>query len=320
MTRSGRMQVVDLPAIEKALAGLDLLPLIESGFEAYSAGRTNVPPIGELLMDKGEVHIKYGCITGDPYYVIKIASGFPDNPARGLAPGNGLMLLCSQDTGEIVAVLHDQAHLTDVRTAVAGAIAAKYLAPRAVTRIGILGTGVQARLQLSYLACVTACRDALIWGRNPERLSDYVRDMAGSGFDIETTTDTDEIVARCNLIVTTTAAEAPLLEAGQIRAGTHISAIGSDTPDKQELDTSILARADLVVADSVQQCQARGEIYKALAAGSISNARLIEIGDVIGGRAQGRTDDSQITVFDSTGVAVQDMMISRAVFEALGSD
>ena len=127
------MHVANLDEIKGALAGLDLLPAIEAGFVACSEGRANVPPVGELLMDKGEVHIKYGCIEGDPYYVIKVASGFFSNAALGLPSGNGMMLLFSQETGEPVAVLLDEGHLTDVRTAVAGAIGAKYLAPRAPT-------------------------------------------------------------------------------------------------------------------------------------------------------------------------------------------
>lgn len=311
------MKVADLDTIKGALEGVDLMPLIEEGFDAYSAGRANVPPIGELLMEKGEVHIKYGCISGDPFYVIKIASSFHGNPARGLPPGNGMMLLFSQESGEVVAVLHDRAYLTDVRTALAGAIGAKYLAPADVRCIGIMGSGVQARMQLEHLAQVTACRDALVWGRSKENLEKYSSDMAASGFAIETTQDADEIGARCNLIVTTTPATAPLLSAGQIRPGTHITAIGSDTPDKQELDAEILARADVVVADSIEQCHLRGEIARAMEAEKIRADELVEIGDIIAGRARGRTAEDQITVFDSTGVAVQDMMISRAVYEQL---
>ncbi len=312
------MKVFDLSAIKEVLPGIDLMPLIERGFDAYSSGQTNVPPVGELRMPNGDVHIKYGCITGDPYYVIKVASGFHGNPSRGLPPNNGLMLLSSQETGEVVALLHDESFLTDVRTAVAGAIAAKYLAASSVDRIGIAGTGVQARLQLEYLAPVVDCRDVLVWGRDPKRVNDYESEMANRGFDLQTTADVREIGATCTLIVTTTASTAPLLRARDIRAGTHISAIGSDTPDKQELDAAILARADRVIADSIEQCLLRGEIARAIAAGAIDASGLLEIGDIIGGRQSGRTSDEQITVFDSTGVAVQDIMIARAVFEALG--
>ncbi len=311
------MHVANLEEIKGALAGLDLLPAIEAGFVACSEGRANVPPVAELLMDKGEVHIKYGCIEGDPYYVIKVASGFFSNAALGLPSGNGMMLLFSQETGEPAAVLLDQGHLTDVRTAVAGAIGAKYLASRTVERIGILGTGVQARLQLEYLMPVVDCRDVLVCGRTPDHLAACAGDLVGMGFRVQTTTAPADRGPACNLIVTTTAASEPLIHAADLRPGTHVTAIGSDTPEKQELETAVLARADLVVADRIPQCRLRGEIFKAMEAGVLDPDSLVEIGSVIAGDASGRTADDQITIFDSTGVAVQDMMIARGVYEAL---
>lgn len=310
-------RIAELDEIKAALADLDLLPAIEAGFAAYSQGRSNVPPVGELLMDRGEVHIKYGCIEGDSNYVIKVASGFFSNPARGLPTCNGMMLLFSQETGAPVAILLDQGHLTDVRTAVAGAIGAKYLAPRNVARIGILGTGVQARLQLEYLMPVVACREVLVCGRTPARLAACADDMARLGFRVETTAAPRDLGAECNLIVTTTASHAPQIRAADLRPGTHVSAIGSDTPDKQELEAAVLARADLVVADSIPQCRLRGEIFKALEAGVLAEDGLVEIGGIIAGEAAGRGADHQITVFDSTGVAVQDIMIAPGVYEAL---
>ena len=312
------MRVVTLDEIKGVLGGLDLLPAIEAGFVAYSQGRANVPPVGELLMDKGEVHIKYGCIEDDPYYVIKVASGFFANSALGLASGNGMMLLFSQETGEPVAVLLDQGHLTDVRTAVAGAIGAKYLAPRSVERIGILGTGVQARLQLEYLMPVVDCREVLVCGRTPDRLAACAADLQALGFQVQTTTAAGDLGPACNLIVTTTAAREALIHAADLRPGTHVTAIGSDTPEKQELETAVLALADLVVADSIPQCRLRGEIFKARSAGALGDEDgLVEIGSIAAGDAPGRTSDDQITVFDATGVAVQDIMIARGVYEAL---
>ena len=118
------MKTLDLDRIRRALAKADLLPAIEAGFVAYSDGRTIVPPVGELCMDKGEVHIKYGCIVGEPIYVIKIASGFHGNAENGLPTGHGMMLVFSQETGFPDAILLDEAYLTDARTAVAGAIGA----------------------------------------------------------------------------------------------------------------------------------------------------------------------------------------------------
>jgi ornithine cyclodeaminase len=313
------MHIIELEEIKSRLAGVDLIAKIESGFVAYSLGRSVVPPVGELVLERGEVHIKYGYIHSQPYYVIKIASGFSGNEQLGLPTGDGCMLLFCQQTGQLKSVLLDQGHLTDVRTAVAGAIAAKYFAPKSTTRIGIVGTGVQARVQLEYLESVTECRSVLVWGRSQVKLDRYVRDMRNgrpnSGFRIETTRDIAMIQQQCNLIVTTTPSTKPLLDAENLRPRTHITAVGSDTPDKQEIDSEILLRADLLIADSIPQCQLRGEISQGLRNKTLDLESVIELGHVIHGTAAARTDDSQITVVDLTGVAVQDIQISTAVFD-----
>ena len=312
------MKTITRQEITQVLPTLDLLPVIESGFIAYSEGRAVVPPVGELLLEKGEVHIKYGYIKGDDYYVIKIASGFYGNAALGLPSGNGAMLIYRQGTGEPVCVLFDEGHLTDVRTAVAGAIAAKYMAPRDVASIGIAGTGAQARLQLRYLAAVTDCKRVVVWGRGNEQTARYRAEMSAEGYSVKTTSNANDLLAECNLIVTTTPSTEPLLAATALRPGTHITAVGSDTPYKRELDADILQRADVVVADSIEQCLVRGEIYQAIKTGRIAQEDILELGDVIAGHVDGRTSEEQITVADLTGVAVQDIKIAEAVFEAIG--
>ena len=311
------MKIATLAQIKEILPSLDLVPVIEEGFVAYSSGRATVPPVGELILDKGEVHIKSGYVDGDDFYVIKIASGFYDNPSLGLPSGNGCMLLFKQQTGEPSGILLDEGLLTDIRTAVAGAVAAKYLAPRTIERIGVVGAGVQARLQLEWLTRVTACRDVLVWGRRAPALENYEREMESRGFSVETTLDAAAILKTCNLVVTVTPSKTPLLSAADLRGGIHITAVGSDTPDKQELDPAILAKADVIVADSLSQCRLRGEIHKALEAGRIREDRCVELGAIISGRARGRTSENQITVADLTGVAVQDIKIATAVYRAL---
>lgn len=310
------MQIIALDQIKTILPVIDLMPAIEAGFRRYSAGQSVVPPVGELLLDAGEVHIKYGYLNGGEHYVIKIASGFFGNPSLGLPTSNGMMLLFSQKSGTPEAILLDEGYLTDIRTAIAGAIAAKYLAPSTVRRIGVAGTGIQARLQLQYLQDVTPCRDVLVWGRGTKQLSTYQTDMADLGFNVQTTQDASQLLIECNLIVTTTPATEPLLLAEALRPGTHITAMGSDTPHKQELDPRILAQANIVVADSIEQCLLRGEISKAIGAGLLRPDDLVELGNVIDGKAAGRTSDEQITIADLTGVAVQDIQIATSVFEA----
>lgn len=315
-----KLSIISLEEIKKIVSSIDLLPIIEQGFVAYSSERAVVPPVGELLLDKGEVHIKYGYIKGDEYYVIKIASGFYGNASLGLPSGNGLMLLFSQQTGEMVSILLDEAFLTDTRTAIAGAIAAKYLAPKNVERIGIVGTGIQARLQLMYLKPVVACRDVLVWGRGRKQLTEYRDDMEKHSFQIETTTDIALILRTCNLVVTTTPATSPLLLHSDLQGvqqiGIHITAVGSDTAEKQEVDAAILEQADVVVADSISQCLVRGEIHQAIKSGHLSQNELVELGNIIDGTTTGRTSDYQITIADLTGVAVQDIKIAEAVYRS----
>lgn len=311
--------IVELPRIEEALKGLDPIAAIADGFVAYSRGRVVVPPVGELIFrdPPGDVHIKYGFIEGDDFYVVKIASGFYHNAARGLPPNSGLMLMFRQKTGELECILLDEGHLTNVRTAAAGAVAAKALAPSRVERIGIFGTGVQGRMQLEYTAPLVDCRDVVVWGRSEDALAAYKDSMGALGFTVETTRDAGVVAAACNLIITATPAMSPLLQNSDVRPGTHITAVGSDTPDKRELDPAILGRADVVVADSISQCLERGEIFHAIEAGVLARDRLVELGNVIADPLLGRTSDDQITVADLTGVAVQDIEISKAVYRAL---
>lgn len=312
------MKLIKPDAIKASLESIDLVPLIEEGFVAYSQGKAIVPPVAELLLEDyaGEVHIKYGFIKQDDVYVIKIASGFYQNTQLGLPSSNGMMLVFKQQTGEPLAVLQDEGYLTDVRTAIAGAIAAKYLAPKALKAIGIVGTGIQARLQLHYLKNITDCREVYVWGRNAKANERYTKDMQAEGFNVKPAKTTQEIMQTCQLIVTTTPSKDILLDAADLQAGTHITAVGSDTAEKQELDAEILARADLVVVDSIAQCKTRGEASQALRKGCIQEQDILELGNIIAGSLKGRTNDEQITIADLTGVAVQDIQIAKAVYLA----
>jgi len=309
-------RVMDWESISAALEPVDVVAQMEQAFVAYSAGRCVIPPVGELNFaePRGDVHIKYGYVQGEEFYVVKIASGFYDNPSLGLPSSNGLMLLFRQRSGELAAVLLDEGRLTDLRTAAAGAVAARHLAPSVITSIGILGTGTQARLQLQHLRAVVDCRQALVWGRNAERAAQFAAEMADEGLQVRVAQDTSQLAAQCNLIVTTTPAEAPLLDVGSVRPGTHITAIGADSPAKQELDPAILGASARVVADSIAQCRERGEISHALRGGVIDESGLVELGAVIAGDAPGRQSEADITVADLTGVAVQDVQIASAVF------
>ena len=310
------MEVVSLDRIKSVLPKLDLIKEIEAGFIAYSEGMIVVPPVGELSFESppGDVHIKYGYIKEDDVYVVKIASGFYANKNIGLPTGNGMMLVFKQSTGQPVAILHDECYLTDVRTAVAGAVAAKYLSPSNVKTIGIVGTGVQARLQLRYLKDIVNCRNVIVWGRNQKALLRYEKEMSVYEYQIKTTTNMSDIVEHCQLIVTCTPSERSLINA--VRPGTHITAIGSDTVSKRELSSDVMLQADMIVTDSKDQSRIRGEIYQVLKDGNSLDS-ITELGQIISGKIEGRISQEHITIADLTGVAVQDIQISKAVLKNL---
>ena len=313
------MKIITLNQIKELLKSINIIPAIEEGFVSYSQGNAVIPPVGELLFKDppGDVHIKYGYIVNDDYYVIKIASGFYENPKINLPSSNGLMLLFSQKTGELLTILLDEGYLTDLRTAAAGAIVAKYLAPRSVNNIGIIGTGTQAKLQLQFLKTVVPCQDVIVFGRNDTNLLKFQAEMHHFGFRVRTTKSIHDITSNCNLIVTTTPSSLPILFADTIKKGTHITAIGTDTPHKQELDEHIFNRANIIVADSISQCIERGDIAHAIKNKIITPSQIIELGDIIASKHKGRLDDNQITIADLTGLAVQDIKIAKAVYESI---
>jgi len=294
---------------------LDLVKAMEEGFIQYSNGNTVVPPVGELLFGDpiGETHIKYGYIKNQDNYTIKIASGFPNNAAKNIPSSQGMVLLFSQNTGEAKAILLDNGKLTDLRTAAAGALVARYFATEHITSIGILGTGIQARLQLELLRRQTKCTSVWLWGRNLKKAA-AMKEELDQELDVHLASSPAELARNANLIVTTTPSKEPLLHVNDIQPGTHITAVGSDTSEKQELDAEILKKADLVIADSLPQSNSRGEIYQAVKSGLISNEKPIELGSAIQSRQLQRADNQQITVADLTGVAVQDIMIAEAVY------
>jgi len=317
--------VLKLDEIKPLIDSLQLIRDIETGFVLYSEGQVVVPPVGFLHFDQppGDVHIKYGFVKGDDYYVLKMASGFYNNPQLDLPVSNGLLLVFSQQTGQLKLILLDECWLTDMRTAAAGAVAAKHLAPKNIHHIGIVGAGVQARLQLEMLREVVDCQSCFIWGRDVHKVQRMIEDLQAKesiqawGLDLNVATEIDELLSQCNLIVTTTSAKEPLIRADQVPKGTHITAMGADDHGKQELEAKLLAKADRVVADSIAQCVDHGECFHAVQSGLIEAGSILELGNVIKNPAIGRTHEDQITVADLTGVAIQDIQIAKMVDHVL---
>ncbi|PFH20709.1 ornithine cyclodeaminase family protein [Burkholderia sp. JKS000303] len=291
--------------------------MIEKGFVAYSQKAVLVPPIQNFYFPaaNGDCCIKSAYVDGAATFAVKVSAGFYDNPSRGLPSNSGLVMLFSATTGEPVALLKDEGWLTSVRTAIAGQLAARALAPRNVHGIGVIGTGDQARLQLEYLKAVTPCRAVHVWGPDQAQGERFVADMSAHGFDVRLHATPEPVARNANLIVTATPSREALLKSGWIAGGTHITAVGADGPGKQELDPGIVGRAGAIVVDSIEQCSKYGEISHALSAGLIRAEVLVELGNVLaqGGRARDDADPAQITIADLTGVAVQDAQIADSI-------
>ena len=315
------MEIIEKKTIIEILKKIDLRHAIEQGFMAYSEGKCVVPPIGELVFDEppGDVHIKYGYIKGESHYVIKIASGYWKNHKLGIPNGNGMMLLFNQKTGQPLAILLDDGILTDIRTAIAGQICAKNFSNK-INRIGVIGTGMQAKLQVEYLKNITESRDVMVWGRDYKKMDLYREHMEKIGFEVFFCKSPHEVASKCNLIITATASKDYILSKNDILEGTHINAIGSDTHGKRELGPGIIEKADLVIADSIEQCKDRGEIACSIRDGNLNLDNVVELGNVLSGKISGRQSESQITVSDLTGVAVQDIKIADSVFDKFMED
>ena len=302
--------------IQPLIAKMDINDAMRNAFIEYSNGNAVIPPVGELIMQQppGEVHIKYGYIKGGSHYVIKIASGFPSNQKENIKPGQGMMLLFDIQTGMPEAILIDDANLTDIRTAIAGAITSQALSNQDLESFTIIGTGVQARYQAIHVSQLMKIEKVRVWGRDSAKAYQLREDLPDLDVDIEE--DIEKLIKESGLIITTTSSKEPLIQSDWVKPGTHITAVGSDTPEKCELDPDILSMADLVVADSLEQNLIRGEIHQAVKRSLINSESIVELGEIFAGLNPGRTNDDSITVADLTGVAVQDLVIAKAVLSA----
>jgi ornithine cyclodeaminase len=295
----------------------EALRAVRAGFEALARGRAVLPGVMHLDLPqaRGEVHVKGAHLLGSPFFSIKEAGGFWSNPERGLPVGSGLVLVFDAASGFLRAVLLDNGYLTELRTGAAGALAALLLARSELRVAGILGAGSQARYQLEALCVSRRPARARVWSRRPEAAQAYAREMtARLGVPVEAVVSAREAVEGCDLVATTTTAREPVVRAEWVRPGLHLTAVGADSPEKQELEAEVLARADLVVADRLDQCLRLGEIHHAVAAGRLRPEDVhAELGEVAAGLKAGRTSDDQITVADLTGVGVQDAALADLV-------
>ncbi|HET7292705.1 MAG TPA: ornithine cyclodeaminase family protein [Vicinamibacteria bacterium] len=293
------------------------LEAVRDAFVRLARGQAVLPGVINLDLShaRGEVHVKGAHLLGTPFFSIKEAAGFYDNPGRGLPLGSGLILVFDAATGFLRAILFDNAFLTELRTASAGALAADLLARPRIQRAAMIGCGSQARYQLESLLLVRRPSRVAVWSRRPEAAQAYAREMeARHGLEVAAASSAREAVEGAELIVTVTPSREPIVDASWVAPGAHVTAVGSDGPDKIELDPALLARADKVVADRLDQCLRLGEIHHAVERGLLTPDGVhAELGEIAAGDKPGRTRDDEITVADLTGVGVQDAAVSNLV-------
>ncbi len=306
----------------KELVQLDsgIVEAIERGFSELEKGNATVPPIMMIPVPErtGEVDVKSAYIKGVPRMAIKVASGFFENSKQGLPSASGQMLVLSAETGFLDAVLLDNGYLTQVRTGAAGAAAARFLAPQNTENVGVIGSGTQARFQMRGLALTRSIGLIRMFSLDPEEVRDaYVADMEKElGVEVIKAESAEEVVRESSVVVTTTPARKGYIKPEWLHPGLHITAMGCDTEEKQELETGVLAKADILACDSRKQVFRLGECRSALEDGTIDeNTPLTELGELVNGKKKGRTSEEQVTVCDLTGVGVQDTMIALAAYD-----
>ncbi len=315
------MQVIDEATLREAIGEAEALESADRAFRALSDDRVELPPpmAIEIPAVDGEAHIKGGYLIGSPVFAVKIATGFYRNSERGLPNGSGVILVFDASTGFPLALLADNGYLTELRTAAAGALAARVLAAARVDTIAMIGTGVQARFQLRAISRVCRSEQVVAWSPDPANAEAYCREMSAAlDLDVRSAATAEEAVRGAQLVVTATPSQTPIVRAAWIGPGVTVIAVGSDGPHKQELEAELIRSAGKVVADRIAQCVALGEIHHAVAGGLFAPDQIYaELGAIVNGSRPGREAD-EVIVCDLTGVGAQDAAIAEIVWAKLG--
>jgi len=314
------MRVVPLEAFRDKIPFNVAIAAVERGFRALGRGEAALPDpmVLELRELQAEVHVKGAHLAGGRHIVLKVATGFYRNRARGLPSGDGMFLLLDADTGVPAALLEEHGYLTDFRTAAAVALTLKYLAPNDTHEALLVGAGALARLTARAMVAQMPLARLTLWNRNRERAEALAKEL-GQAVETRIAPALESAVRDHRVIVTATASTTPLVLASWVGPGTHVTSVGTGSPEKIELEPALLARADKLVADRVFQTERYGNLHHAIAAGVVTREKVYaELGDLAAGRLPGRESASEITVADLTGVGVQDAAIAQAVVEVLG--
>jgi ornithine cyclodeaminase/alanine dehydrogenase len=296
----------------------EVIGTVEEAYKAFSGGQVIQPPyIGiDLPSHRGEIDFKLGYNQGNEMISMKASSGgFTNNPEQyGVPNGMGSVLLFDGRSGALACVM-DGSLLTGLRTGACGAVSVKWLARRNATKITSIGTGNQARMQIRAIREVMKIDEIHAWDKHPDTLAKYKADIE-SEFDIPVVMANSkrEAVLQADILITTTRGTGSLVEAGWVKPGTHIVAIGTDQRGKQELDPEIFRGAKVVV-DSIAQCVEKGETQHPVSQKIMTRDDIhAEIGEILLGKKPGRENDEEVTIFDSTGMAIQDNTTATRIY------
>ena len=306
------------PREVQSLLTLDeCIAAVERAFRLYGEGMAAPPAVFSMHSSGGGFHIKAGLLELDRrYFAAKINGNFPENNARfGLPTIQGVIVLCDAENGTPLAVM-DSRDITSLRTGAATAVAAKYLA-RPDSRIAtVCGCGNQGRVQLKALSRVRQLQAVFAYDKSAEQAQRFADELAADlRISVTSVLDLASAVQQSDICVTCTTSQQPLLGLGDIRAGTFIAAVGADNPQKQELHPSLMATSKIVV-DILDQCAVMGDLHHALHAGVVTRTDVhAELGEVVAGKKPGRESQEEIIIFDSTGMALQDVAAAAILYE-----
>lgn len=274
----------------------------------------------ELRDLSAEIHVKGAHLKGARHVVLKLATGWYKNRERGLPSGDGLFLLIDVATGAPAFLLAEHGYLTDLRTAAAVGLTLKYLAPKDARDALLVGAGAVGRLSARAMVAELPIERLAVWNRTPARAEALVSDLVASGVvQARVASGLESEVRSHRVVVTATASTTPLIKAAWVAPGTHITSVGTGSPEKVELEPELLRKADKVIADRIFQTERYGNLHHAIAAGVLKPEQMYgELGDLASGRLPGREQAGEITIADLTGVGVQDAAIAAVVVETLG--
>jgi ornithine cyclodeaminase/alanine dehydrogenase-like protein (mu-crystallin family) len=309
--------------IRAAVGFEDLTDPVARALADFSRGLGEAPvamfaPAGH----DSDVHVKCAWLPGRSIFTVKVATWFAARAARGDPPGGGVVAAFDARTGDLRALLEDEGHLTDSRTAAAGALAARFMARADASVLGVLGSGVQAYLQSLAAAAERPVRTIRIWARQRTRAERLGRALLvrRPELSIDIVETPEHACCGAHIVVTTTASLEPLIEARWLRPGVHVTAVGADDATKCELAPDCLAAAGRIVVDSRGLSAEFGDVARALRTGAIDPSRIAgEFGEVVGGTIPGRTGDNEITICKLIGLGVQDLAAAEVTLERLES-